>query len=237
MMQFSRTMLKDASVIDSCVCVLYTSILPQHRCVYSSCLINKPADSTVVDMYDSASGTWTSSKLSVGVSAARATSVGNLAFFHGTVTTGGSGYVLYNRILGTWSQAALSVERVFLAATTVRHVAIFAGGSKVSRGGVTYDGVVDMYDSLSQTWSTAQLSVGRMRFAATSVGNLAIFAGGESTISSVVVVDAVDIYNSVSRTWSTAKLSVARKWLAAASVGDEAIFAGGLGGKTCCCLK
>ena len=83
--------------------------------------------SNAVDMYNSATGAWTTAQLSVARSSLAGTSVGNLAIFAGGYNS--KVVDLYNSATGAWSTAQLSVARYSLAATSVGNLAIFAGGS------------------------------------------------------------------------------------------------------------
>jgi len=91
--------------------------------------------SNATDLYNSASGTWSTAQLSVARFDPFATSAGNVAIFAGgwvysqhTATVPFNAVDLYNSASGTWSTAQLSVARWFLAATSIGSVAIFAGG-------------------------------------------------------------------------------------------------------------
>ncbi len=89
-----------------------------------------------VDLYNSASGAWSTAQLSVARSNLAATSVGNVAIFAGGDIPSvlmshynvSDAVDLYNSASGAWSTARLSVARSNLAATSVGNVAIFAGG-------------------------------------------------------------------------------------------------------------
>ncbi len=186
--------------------------------------------SSAVDLYNSASGTWSTAQLSVGRCCLGATSVGNVAIFAGGYTgvTAGSERLnavdLYNIATGTWSTAQLSVGRDGPAATSVGNVAIFAGG---------YTG------NFSLT-----LFGGGLLFGLTSVGDAVTFACLRRAACCLPCMrcrrlpshgvtagrNAVDLYNSATGTWSTAQLSVGRCCLGATSVGNVAIFAGGYTG-------
>ena len=209
-----------------------------------------------VDIYDSATNSWSTASLSQARFGLAATTVGTKAIFAG----GHQGFNqlasaqvdIYDSSTNSWSTAVLSQARAFLAATTVGTKAIFAGGSTAGYYG-TY-GVtntttrVDIYDSATNSWSTASLSQARGALAATTVGTKAIFAGGCSFVDSFYYIDSfpsivsydflqgalsqVDIYDSATNSWSTASLSLARGALAATSVGTKALFAGGHNGTT-----
>ena len=89
------------------------------------------AASSVVDIYNSVTGAWSTAVLSVARVFIEAASVGNVALFAG----GYAGFALsnvvdaYNGSSGLWSTAQLSVARYGLAAASVGNVALFAGGA------------------------------------------------------------------------------------------------------------
>ncbi|HEU5227781.1 MAG TPA: neuraminidase-like domain-containing protein, partial [Ktedonobacteraceae bacterium] len=183
--------------------------------------------SSTVDIYNAASGQWSTSKLSQARTTLTATAVGNLALFaggEGTNFMASSLVDIYNATTGQWSTAQLSQARQKFAATSVSNLALFAGGLNNNASGNVSD-VVDIYNATSGQWSTAKLSQARTALTATSVGNLAFFAGGIPTNGAS---DVVDIYNATTGQWSTAKLSQPRSQLAATSVGNLALFAGGV---------
>ena len=148
--------------------------------------------SNVVDLYNSATGVWTTAQLSVGRSNPAAASVGDLAMFaggsaihpNGAVKTAVSNAVdIYNSTTGLWTTARLSVGRGRLAAASVGSMIIFAGGYTINDSLNPYQAsnVVDLYTCATRAWTTAQLSLARYDLAAASVGNVAIFAGGVLT--------------------------------------------------------
>ena len=147
--------------------------------------------SNVVDLYNSATGAWSTAQLSVARMSLAATSVGILSLFVGGygVVNPSAAVDLYNSATGAWSTAQLSVARTDLAAASVGTLAIFAGGSSA----VSVDSIVDVYNSITGAWSTARLSVARRIIAATTVGNMAVFAGGLTAGEPLTASDAVDL--------------------------------------------
>ncbi len=108
-------------VIEAC-CLLAFSFLLRFCCVHT---FVGGGSSDAVDIYNSATGAWTTSKLSIARSDHAATSVGNLAIFAGGHTQIAD---IYNSATGTWTTAQLKSARCCLAATSVGNLAIFAGG-------------------------------------------------------------------------------------------------------------
>jgi hypothetical protein len=125
-----------------------------------------------VDIYDSATNTWSVAKLSEARGYGAATSTGGKAFFAGGYT-GYFGHSFHSNVVdifddatGVWSTATLSAARAELAAASLNGKALFAGGSNLSGGHE-----VDIYDTATGLWSTASLSLARGYMAATTVGN------------------------------------------------------------------
>ena len=181
------------------------------------------SNSARVDIYNTATNTWSTANLSQARYNLSATSAGGKAFFAGGYT--GSGVSkrvdIYNAVTNTWSTASLSQARYLLSATSVGSKVFFAGGSSASGR----SNVVDIYDTATNTWSVAKLSQARFGLIATSVGGKAFFAGGQSASGHS---NLVDIYDTTTNTWSTATLSQARDGLSATTAGGKAFFAGGI---------
>jgi hypothetical protein len=196
-----------------------------------------------VDLYNSATGQWTSATApTMNVGAAIAT-VGTTAIFAGglpgctllrCLNPASDAVVLFDSSRQQWSSARLAEPRTDAAATTVGSKALFAGG--LTTGSVATDvrgsDVVDIYDAVAARWSTARLSQARSGLVAASVGTRALFASGavDSGGPNARPSDVVDIYDAATGQWSTARLSQPRLSPAAAVVGTRVLFAGGLVG-------
>ena len=179
--------------------------------------------SDVVDVYDSATGQWSASKLPDTRAKPAAVSVGGKALFAGGVK-GFQGPVsaavdIFDDATGTWSSAALSVPRGGITATAVGSKAMFAGGYTI--GGVSMSteplDTVDIYDALTGQWSTARLSRRNVNPTTVSVDSKVLFVTG----------DAVDIYDDATGQWTSASLPVSRFTVTVAAVGTQVLFAGG----------
>ena len=184
-------------------------------------------ESNVVDIYDTATGTLSTAKLSRARYRLAAATIGNKAIFAGGESD--SGYVadvdIYDDATGVWSTASLSAPRSWLAASAVGTKALFAGGEVPLVGYDQAINVIDIFDASTNSWSTAKLSTARENLAATTVGTKVMFAGGRANKGEDASV--VDIYDSASGNWTTAQLSQARQFIAAASTGTKAVFLGG----------
>ncbi len=129
----------------------------------------------VVDVYNSATGAWSTAQLSVARDSLAAASVGNVALFAGGRAKGG----LLCREVVEDVCCCVRVEclRVLQCCGSVCP-ATSSSLTRATAGGPVVYNVVDVYNSATGAWSTAQLSVARGYLAAASVGNVALFAGG-----------------------------------------------------------
>jgi autotransporter-associated beta strand protein len=191
--------------------------------------------SSVVDVFDSATNSWSTAYLGQPRGFLAAASAGDKVCFGGgeyndTLGLPSNMVDIYNTTTNSWSQSHLSQARMLLSATSAGNKVIFAGGG--NGAGSSGSTKADIYDTVTNTWSTADLSQGRMWLAATAAGTKAFFAGGYWYSNGDHYSNVVDIYDTLTNSWSTAKLSAARCCLAATSVGNKVLFAGGgiLGG-------
>jgi Kelch motif/Galactose oxidase, central domain len=202
------------------------------------------AYSSRVDIYDTASKTWSTAELSRAERQGMAiAAVGNKVLFagggdndNGTVT---SRVDIYDVAANSWSQVELSQARSYLAAITIYNKIYFAGGGTWGPivGGSPnpnwpsnanyYVGsnAVDIYDNTTNTWTIATLSEGRFELSATVIGNKIYFAGGFQSIFNVS--NRIDIFDTQTNAWSTSQLQEFRGSHASAAVGNKIFWAGG----------
>ena len=181
------------------------------------------ACTNLVDIYDTATGNWTTAQLSVARFVGATASLGNWIFFAGGYdqATGTSTTVdIYNASTGVWSTAQLSAPKAGLAAASVGSKVFFAGGNN-GIGSAT----VDIYDTLTRAWTTAQLSEARTGLVAAAAGGKILFAGGVG--GNILNSATVDIYDAATAVWTTAHLCKAREYIAAAVYGNKIVFGGG----------
>ena len=139
--------------------------------------------SSAVDIYDTATKSWTSTQLSQARQGIAAVSCGNKIFFaggsvHSISLTGQAVYDnvdIYDVTSNTWTVAHLSEPRSFVAATAIGSKVFFAGGTT---DGMHGSRTVDIYDTVTKQWSIASLSEARFGLNANTVGNKLYFAGG-----------------------------------------------------------
>ena len=180
-------------------------------------------DSGVIDIYDGATDTWSTAKLSELRTGVVATTVGTKVLIAGGCLNDSCSRLskvvdIYDTATGTWTTAALSEGRDNLAATRIGSKVFLAYGPGA---------VVEIYDDSTGAWSTAPLSLERVGLVATSVGSKAFFAGGQ--IGKYRADSGrVDIYDASTDTWRTAKLSrTGGADLAAGTIGTKVFFADG----------
>ena len=132
--------------------------------------------SNVVDLYNVATGAWSTAQLSVGRQSPAAASVGNAALFAG-------GYiesVFLCRERGGWGLVYCCKRVECLRVLQFCGSACPATTSSLKRAtaGGTVSNVVDVYNVATGAWSTAKLSMARVYPTAATVGNVVLFAGG-----------------------------------------------------------
>ncbi len=182
--------------------------------------------SRTVDLFDAATGGWSTARLSQARSAITVATVGTKAIFAGGEL--GSGNLskvvdIYDAATGRWSNASLSERRAHMTTAVVGTKVFFAGGEQI---GGSRNNRVDIYDAVTGKWSLARLTGARDN--AVSVGSKAIFAGG-LTLGGSIRDSIADIYDTSTGHWSTAPFSVPRNNIATIGLGTQVFFAGGFG--------
>jgi hypothetical protein len=175
--------------------------------------VNRSGASDAVDIYESATGRWTSARLSQPRSGAAIVSVGSRLIIAGgrigtvledaTGDTFTSSVDVYDGETAQWTTARLSVKRDQFATAAVGTLALFAGGFAplvLDRHEHRLVNAVDIYEATSGIWSTASLSKARESPRAVVVGTQVLFIGGVagcSSCGSSPLPPVVDIYDSV----------------------------------------
>ena len=131
--------------------------------------------SNVVDVYNGATGAWSTAQLSVARYYLAAASVGNVALFAGGYN--GGALLCREGVEDVYCCVRVECLRVLQCCGSVCPATSSSLTRATADGGASFN-VVDVYNSATGAWSTAQLSVARSSLAAASVGNVAIFAGG-----------------------------------------------------------
>lgn len=190
--------------------------------------------SAVVDIFDAATGQWSSANLTQARMGMVATTVGSTALFSGGASATSPAWVLsdvvdlFDGSSGLWSSATLSSPRVRLAATSVAGKAYFAGGmtpDPINPPFIVLTDAIDVFDALTSTWSLAHLSEPRFDVGAVAFGDRAWFAGG--SVGQHAPLSVVDVLDTATGAWSVQSLGVARGAVAAVALEDRVVFAGG----------
>jgi len=155
----------------------------------------KYAPSDAVDIYDGATGAWTTAHLSQARSDIAVAVLGSRVLFAGGSADGGPSAVvdIYDADTGAWSTRHLSEPRTAVGAVMVGGTAIFAGGQNSA--------AVDLYTAARDEWRTAQLSAPRA-VVGVAAGSRAVFATRGSGILTFEAANVVDVYDSATDAWS-----------------------------------
>jgi hypothetical protein len=179
-----------------------------------------------VAIFDTATGQWSTSRLSVGRLPDMAV-VGHRVIFAGgiiekqvTSTFSSAAVDIYDADTGQWSTAALSSPRHAMHVAVVDGKAVFAGGYQNFGGDSSLTHDADVYDSATGQWSTTVLRDTGYSVGVATIGAQAIFMSGRS----------VDIYDATTGQWTYANLGQGGSDSGIAILGTKAIFAGGANG-------
>ena len=195
-----------------------------------------------VDIYDIATGTWTTSQLSKARWGIGVVTLGNKIFFAGGIVplpgppgptcyftnmidTRTSTVDIYDASTNTWSIAQMSSPQVVTGAVT-NNKAVFAGNEQLVW---TSNNGVDIYDGAANSWSASTLSFTRRILATTAIVNKCFFAGGEYDPDGFT--SNIDIYDALSNTWTVDHFSPPfnQGWAPSGiAVGNKNYWAGGL---------
>jgi fibronectin-binding autotransporter adhesin len=192
--------------------------------------------SNVVDIYDTVSGTWSTSTLPGGgrVDIGAAASGQKIYFAGGRSHDWWNGHTaysnaidIYDTVSGTWSASTLSYSADGPGTVAAGTAVFFAGGDN-SDTGYSCVSTFNILNTATNSCSTGNLSLSRAGVAATAVGTNVLFAGGWTVLpyNNRQNSNVVDVYNTTTLSWSTTALPQAVSYLSAATVGNRAFFAG-----------
>jgi gliding motility-associated-like protein len=198
----------------------------------------------IVEIYDTATGSWVTAQLSEARLNAGVAVLGNKIFFGGGIVPEpfGNGCGIWNFMRdrssvvdiydassNAWSTAQLARARCSIGATADNKV-FFAGGEATFP--VFNNHAFDTYDNGNNSWSDTLLSgTGPLR-APVTVGNTIYYAGG---VNDGVIGNAwdvwgskrIDIYDAVSGIWSVDSLASERAEVGAIYANNKIYWAGG----------
>jgi len=136
---------------------------------------------SIVDIYDASTNTWTTAGLSVARQGLTAATIENKVVFAGGGYINASGIWtntntvdIYDNSTNTWTTGTLSEGRMDIAATTVGSKIYFGGG----RIGMVASKTIDIYDAATNTWSTSNLQIPKTGMASITADNKIFWAGG-----------------------------------------------------------
>jgi hypothetical protein len=174
--------------------------------------------SSVVDIYDVVTGSWTTSRLSVARMGITAVTAGNKIFFAGgnDFSRTYANVDIYDVVTNTWTVTHLPRPETNLSAEVLGDKIFFAGGS-------TY--YVDIYNLSTNAWSTANLSVARTNIAVVATGSKIYFAGGLGT--TYAPLKTIDIYDSNTNSWAVSTLQELDGGVSGVSNGDKIFWTQG----------
>ncbi|HEY8400862.1 MAG TPA: hypothetical protein VIK89_06350, partial [Cytophagaceae bacterium] len=162
-----------------------------------------------VDMYDTITGTWTSSQLSLDRSSLVGAAANGKAFFGGGFSTSINNEAaivdIYNSTTDKWTSIYFSPAfgRANLTATSLRNKVFFAGGGI---GGFWFNTVM-IYDAEANKWlPNATLSQPKDGLTSLTYKNKIYFIGGTAWNQSTDTTfpsDIIDIYDDATDSWST----------------------------------
>jgi hypothetical protein len=174
-----------------------------------------------VDVYDGATGTWSTTELSEARTSLAAASIGNKIMFAGGSGSNTGGFSKrvdsYNSNTDQWSIDSISEARSGLVASTLGTKVFLAGGWI---GGVppVYSDRIDIYDDVTQNWSIANLSQpAEFSGVATDGTRILFFPYGTR----------MEIYNSVFNNWYFSELNQPLYSSSIIAAGNQIYVAGG----------
>lgn len=184
--------------------------------------------SNVLDIFDEATGTWTSTTLPKPLRYHSAASVGTSAFF-GNGLQDGSGVppgevYEYDTLTSTITTHLIANGQWTGAMASVGQYLLVIGGLDAGFGTLSD---VNVYDTVTKTWSILHLPVPVQDPGVTAVGNLVLVVGGKDALTAPI--DNVQwIDPAAGTTGQLAPLPTAAVLPAVGSLGPKAWFAGGI---------
>lgn len=181
-----------------------------------------------IDVFDEATGGWSSLSLPAPFIRGRAAAVGQSVFFgaawEGPPPTINNRVYEYDTLSGTWTTHTMSIERYETAFAAVGPYLVIAGGLDAGFGATD---VVDIYDSLSGSWSSLSLPTAVDAPAFAVSGGRLWLAGGEDT-ATIPVDDMQFVDPAAGITGSISDLATSRGRLVGGATGKRSWFLGGV---------
>lgn len=183
--------------------------------------------SNKVDIYDDATGLWSTALLSVKRELIAVAVVGSKVLFAGGRLPNGvysNRIDIYDAATNTWSVMNMSQTKYGIAAATAGDKVYLAGGTTSNSGALSNR--VEIYNATTNTISYVTISSPRMSMAVAQTPKRIMFSGGVVSWGNVGT-DRIEVLDLATNVWSVEYLSRPRLNLAAVSYGNKAMFAGG----------
>ena len=151
-----------------------------------------------VSIYDIATDTWTTSKLSIARDDLRGAGHGNRVFFIGGEADGfdwTNRIDVYNTETDTWSIDSMSRARLRFDVNIYKNKLYVVGGQIISFSG-QYRDEVDIFDLNSNTWETVEMPTGRRYPSAVGHENKLYIAGGDDSQDNLDIVEILELETS-----------------------------------------
>ena len=203
---------------------------------------NPSEESSIINVYDRMSQTWTTIETSLSRSGIASIAAGNKVFFAGGADfdewnydnyTPVSVVDIYDMNTNTWSVTNLSEARAYSKAVVCENKIFFAGGLKANN---TLSNKVDIYDLQTNSWSSMQLPGGAREVgAAVAIQNKVYFCGGYAAYENptgfgnvfTTPTPVIDIYDNTTGQWSADTMQLNKGSFAAIGVNNKIYLAGG----------
>ena len=164
---------------------------------------------SIVDIYNLTTNTWTISNLSEARGYCKAAVVGNKVFFAGGLKNNQSfsnKVDIYDLQTNSWSSTSMpGGARAVMAAVASQNKVLFCGGYTVYEDptgwGMTFttpSPAIDVYDYSTGQWSASTMAVNKDGFAATSANGKVYLAGGTVNNAITFHVEELDVNNMTS---------------------------------------
>jgi N-acetylneuraminic acid mutarotase len=172
-----------------------------------------------VDLYDTATGAWSSAKLSEPRAAILSATVGSRAFLYGrhAATDYADNVDIYDNETDSWSVTHLPAPVGIPAMFAIRDQVVIVGSPKGPGGSIA-----NVYDPATDSWTATRLPDRPTDPIVLVAGDVALIGGGAGGDW-----DTLDLYDASAQQWSTLKLSQARADVSTAVVGSQILIAGG----------
>jgi hypothetical protein len=182
--------------------------------------------STAIDIYDNATNTWTTSKLSEGRFELSATAIDNKIYFAGglhSIYSVSSKIDIYDAANGSWSYSSMKDARAGHWGVAVGDKILWAGGANTPyASGYNLADNVEIRHILNGT-TTSECFLPKAQFQSAKINNQIIFFTGISKDQ----VSQFDVYDISSEKWSTVVLPINLKGSAIVAVNNNIYLAGG----------